>query len=222
MPSDLGERAQGTHLHPSVASGSILLSMGCGSFCHSHARSPRFREVLSNADGSRSALNLRSVCENHVVNSAFHDDVAKTRMFLNQSSHPKLFNHAMTDSICYANRILEEAFVPPGFHTSGYIFEISKLVIMSLEGFLRRANESSQPKSWTVPDCDEGARYNESGFCHGLECLKAVGIFLFHGKHIDGLNLHLRHCMSSEPDGPCHVTWKSGSFQRAGRGFPSL
>ena len=113
-------------MHPSVASGSILLSMGCGSFCHSHARSPRFREVLSNADGSRSAPNLRSVCENHVVNSAFHDDVAKTRMFLNQSSHPKLFNHAMTDSICYASRILEEAFVPPGFHTSGYICEISK------------------------------------------------------------------------------------------------
>ena len=48
-----------------------------------------------------------------MVNSAFHEDVAKTRKFLNQSVPPKLFNPAVADSIFHASRILEEAFVPP-------------------------------------------------------------------------------------------------------------
>ena len=115
VPSNLGEKAQGAHLHAGVASGSILLSMGGGSFCQSHARNSRFREVLSSADGFRSALPLRSVTKDPMVNSAFHDDVAKTRLFLNQSAPPKLFNYAVAYSIFHASRILEEAFVPPAW-----------------------------------------------------------------------------------------------------------
>ena len=105
-----GEKAQGEHLHEGMASGSILLSMGGGPFCQPYTRSSRFCEVLSSADGSRPALQLRSVTKHPVVNSAFHDDVAKTRKFLNQNVPPKLFNPAVADSILHASRILEETF----------------------------------------------------------------------------------------------------------------
>ena len=115
VPHNLGEKAQGAHLHAGVASGSILLSVGGGPFCQPHTRSSRFREVLSSEDGSRSALQLRSVTKDPVVNSAFHDDVAKTRKFLNQSVPPKPFSPALANSICHASRILEEAFVPPAW-----------------------------------------------------------------------------------------------------------
>ena len=110
MPCDLGSKAQRKDISPSVQRRRRLLPVVPSSFQLPATQPARLCSVLPGIAGTGECLGSKHEAK---AFKGFRKEVNKTRDWIQKQDKKNMFSENVSNSLCVAQKILEETFVPP-------------------------------------------------------------------------------------------------------------